>query len=151
MWRRLGPQVLKLLWCRLAAEYLVAVRVATEARYYVAGSLRLRNSELCPRPEVGRRVGSFLLSVANAALVEGEVLRVTKRKPEEHPLHGPQLAVRDKVYPPTKRIAESTTSAQASQEPERALISPTRRLCFLVPSVTTPLYLKLVSRTVRPP
>ena len=93
MRRRLGPQVLKLLPRRLAAEYLVAVRVATKARYDVAGSLGLRNPELGPRPEVRRRVGSLLLSMANAALVEGEVLRVTQGEPEEHPLHGPQLTV----------------------------------------------------------
>ena len=79
----LGPQVLKLLGRAVAAEYLVAVRVATEAPYYVAGSLGLRNPELGPRPEVRRRVGRFLLGVANAALVEAEVLRVTQGKPEE--------------------------------------------------------------------
>src|SRR4028119_1036809 len=93
MRRRLGPQILKLLRGGLPAEDLVAVRVATKARYDVAGSFGLRNPELCSRPEVQRCVGRFLLSVANAALVEGEGLRVTKRKPEEHPLHGPQLAV----------------------------------------------------------
>jgi hypothetical protein len=91
--RRLGPQVLKLLRRGVAAENLVAVRVATEARYDVAGSLGLRNPELGPRPEVGRRVGRFLLGVANAALVEGEVLRVTQGKPEEKTLHGRQPAV----------------------------------------------------------
>ncbi len=83
MRRRLGPQVLELLRRALAAEYLVAVRVATEARYDVVGSLGLRNPELGPRPEVGRRVGRFLLGVANAALLEGEVLRVTQGKPKE--------------------------------------------------------------------
>ena len=83
MWWRLGPQVLKLLRRGVAAEYFVAVRVATEARYDVARCPGLRNPELGPRPEVGRRVGRFLLSVANAALVEGEVLRVSQRKPEE--------------------------------------------------------------------
>ena len=93
----LGPQVLKLLGRAVAAEYLVAVRVATEAPYYVAGSLGLRNPELGPRPEVRRRVGRFLLGVANAALVEAEVLRVTQGKPEEHSLHGPQLAVHPQV------------------------------------------------------
>jgi hypothetical protein len=69
--RRLGPQVLQLLRRGVAAEYLVAVRVATEGRYDVAGSLGLRNLELGPRLVVGRRVGRFLLGVANAALVEG--------------------------------------------------------------------------------
>ena len=76
---RLGPQVLKLLRRTVAAEYLVAVRVATEARYDVAGSLGLRNPELGAHSEVGRRVGRFLLGVANAALVKGEVVRVTQR------------------------------------------------------------------------
>ena len=93
MRRRLGPQVLELLRRGVAAEYLVAVRVATEACYDVAGSLGLRNPELGARPEVGRRVGRFLLGVANAALVEGEVLRVPQGKSEEHPLYGRQLAV----------------------------------------------------------
>jgi hypothetical protein len=69
------------------------VRVPTEARYDVAGSLGLRNLELGPRPAVRRRVGSFLLGVTNTALLEGEVLRVTQRKPEEKTLRGRQLAV----------------------------------------------------------
>jgi hypothetical protein len=86
--RCLGPQVLKLLRRRVAPEDLVAVRVTTEARYDVAASLGLRHPELGPRPEVGRRVGRFLLGVANAALVEAEVLRVIQGKPEEHPLQG---------------------------------------------------------------
>ena len=89
MRRRLGPQVLELLRRAVAAEYLVAVRVATEARYDVAGSPGLRNPELGPHPEVGRRVGRFLLGVANAVLVEGEVLRVTQGKPEEKRSGGP--------------------------------------------------------------
>src|SRR5215204_4433215 len=89
----LGPQVLQLLRRALAAEDLVAVRVATEARYHVAGSLGLRDLELGPRPAVGRHVGRFFLGVENAALLEGEVLRVTQRKPEEKTLRGPQLAV----------------------------------------------------------
>ena len=101
MWWRLGPQVLKLLRRTVAAEYLVAVRVATEARYDVAGSLGLRNPELSARPEVGRRVGRFLLSVANAALVQGEVLRVTQRKPEEKTLHGPSSRSIPKSMPST--------------------------------------------------
>ncbi len=69
--RRLGPQVLELLRRALATENLVAVRVASKAGYDVAGSLGLRNPELGPRLEVGRRVCRFLLGVANAALVEG--------------------------------------------------------------------------------
>ena len=93
MRRRLGPQVLKLLRCGLAAEYLVAVRVATEPRYNVAGSLGLRNAELGPRPEVGWRVGRFLRGVANVALVEAEVLRVIQGKPKEKTLHSRQLVL----------------------------------------------------------
>src|SRR5215210_8141226 len=89
----LGPKVLQLLRCGFAAEDLVAVRVATEARYHVAGSLGLRDLELGPRPAVGRHVGRFFLGVENAALLEGEVLRVTQRKPEEKTLRGPQLTV----------------------------------------------------------
>ncbi len=46
MRRRLGPQILKLLRRGLAAEYLVAVRVATEARYNVAGGLGLGDHDL---------------------------------------------------------------------------------------------------------
>jgi hypothetical protein len=73
----LGPQVLDLLRRGLAAEYLIAVRVPTEARYDVAGSLGLRNLELGPRPAVRRHLGSFLLGVSDTALLEGEILRVT--------------------------------------------------------------------------
>src|ERR671920_1048462 len=84
----LGPQILNLLRRALAAEDLVAVRVATEARYHVAGSLGLRNLELGPRPAVGRHVSCFFFGVEDAALLEGEVLRVTQRKPEEKTLRG---------------------------------------------------------------
>jgi hypothetical protein len=89
----LGPQILKLLRRALAAEDLGAVRVATEARYHVAGSLGLRDLELGPRPAVGRYVGRFFLGVEDAVLLEGEVLRVTQGKPEEKTLRGPQLTV----------------------------------------------------------
>jgi hypothetical protein len=47
--RRRGLQVPELLRRGVAAENLVAVWVATEARYEVAGSLGLRNPELGPR------------------------------------------------------------------------------------------------------
>src|SRR5215204_3775308 len=87
----LGPQILNLLRRALAAEYFVAVRVATEARYHVAGCLGLRNLKLGPRPAVRRGLGSFFLGVEDAALLEGEVLRVTQRKPEEKTLREPQL------------------------------------------------------------
>ncbi len=93
MWRCLGPQVLQLLRSGLATEDLVAVRVATEARYLVARSFGLRNLKLGPRPAVGRHVGRFFFGVEDAALLEGEVLRVTQGKPEEKTLRGPQLAV----------------------------------------------------------
>ena len=65
----------------------------TETRYDVAGSLGLRNLELGPRSAVGRHLGSFLLGMTNTALLEGEVLRVTQRKPEEKTLRGGELAV----------------------------------------------------------
>src|ERR687889_395122 len=93
VWWCLGPQVLQLLRCALAPEDLVAVRVATEARYLVASSFGLRNLELGHRLAVGRHVGRFFLSVPNAALLEGEVLRKTQRKPEEKTLRSRQLAV----------------------------------------------------------
>src|SRR5215212_9850809 len=89
----LGPQILNLLRRALAPEDLVAVRVATEARYHVAGCLGLRNLKLGPRPAVGRHVGRFFFGVEDAALLEGEVLRVTQGKPEEKTLRWPQLAV----------------------------------------------------------
>src|SRR5215211_8373165 len=91
--RRLGPQVLELLRRGIATEYLVAVWVAPKARYDVAGSPGLADAELGHRPQVGRCVGSFLLSVLNASLVEGEVLGVTQRQPEKVPLHRSQLTV----------------------------------------------------------
>ena len=97
MWWCLGPQVLQLLRRALATEDLVAVRVTTEARYDSVASLGLIHPELGPHPEVGRRVGRFLLGVANAVLVEGEVLRVTQGKPEEKTLHDRQLAVHPQV------------------------------------------------------
>ena len=55
------------------------MRVAPKARYDVAGSLGLRDSELGHHPQVGRSVGRFLLSVLDASLVEGEILRVAKK------------------------------------------------------------------------
>src|SRR5215212_1487467 len=86
--RRLGPQVLKLLRRGGAPEYLVAVRVAPEACYDVAGSLGLADAEFGHRPQVGRSVGCFLLGVAHAPFVEGEVLGVAQRQPEKVSLHG---------------------------------------------------------------
>ena len=73
------------------------MRVAPKARYDVAGSLGLRDPELSHRPQVGRGVGHFLLSVLNAALVEGEVLRVAQRQPEEVSLHGLQFTIHPQV------------------------------------------------------
>jgi hypothetical protein len=75
--RCLGLQVLELLRRGGTPQYLIAVRVPTEARYDVAGSLGLRNLELGPRPAVRRHLGSFLLGVSDTALLEGEILRVT--------------------------------------------------------------------------
>ena len=69
------------------------MRVTPEACYDLARSPPLRDPKLVQRFKVRRRVGRFLLSMEDAALVEGEVLRVTKGKPEELPLHGSQLAV----------------------------------------------------------
>ena len=80
---RFGPQVLHLLWPGGAAEHLVAVRVAPEARYDVAGGFGLRDPELGHRPPVGRRVCCFLLRVADATLMEGKVIRVAEGEPED--------------------------------------------------------------------
>ena len=74
MRRRLGPQVLEFLRRGVAAQYLVAVRVASEARYNVSGGLSLGDHELEQRPEVRRGVGRFLLGMVDTALVEGEML-----------------------------------------------------------------------------
>ena len=99
---RLGPQVLKLLRRTVATEeYLVAVRVATEARYDVAGSLGLRNPELGARSEVRQCVGRFLLGVANAALVEGEILRVTQGKQKKKRSTAPSSRSIPKLMPST--------------------------------------------------
>ena len=97
MRRRLGPQVLELLRSGVATEYLVAVRVTPKARYDVTGSPGLRDPELGHRPQVGQRVGRFLLGVLNASLVEGEVLGVTQRQPEEVSLHGLQFTIHPQV------------------------------------------------------
>ena len=57
MGRRLGPQVLRLFGRGGAAEYLVAVRVAPEARYDVAGPLGLRET---PNSAISLRCGGAL-------------------------------------------------------------------------------------------
>jgi hypothetical protein len=72
--RRLGPQVLYLLRRGGSPQYLVAVWVATEAPYHVAGGLGLEDPELGPRLELRRGVGRLLLFVEDDALVEGEVV-----------------------------------------------------------------------------
>ncbi len=95
--RRLGPQVLELLRRGLAAQYLVTVRVATEARYDIAGSLGLRDSKLVQRLEVWRSIRCFLLSVEDTTFVESEILGVAQREPEEKTLHGPQLTIHPQV------------------------------------------------------
>jgi hypothetical protein len=94
---RLGPQVLQLCGRRGTLQHLVAVRVAPKARYDVAGCPGLRDPKLVERLEVRGCFGRFLLGVEDAALVEGEVLRVANREPEEPPLHGPQLSVHPQV------------------------------------------------------
>jgi hypothetical protein len=58
------------------AQYLVAVRMATEARYHVAYCPGLRDPELGHRPPVGWGFGRFLLLVVDAALLEGWDFRV---------------------------------------------------------------------------
>ena len=93
----LGPQVLELLLSGVATEYLVAVRVAPKARYDVTGGPSLADAELSHRPQVGRGVGSFFLSMLNAPLLEGEVFGVTRRQPEKVSLHGPQFMVHPQV------------------------------------------------------
>ncbi len=60
--RRLGPQVLQFFGRGGAPQYLVAVRVASETLYHVAGSFGLRDPELGLRAQVGRGFGRFLLS-----------------------------------------------------------------------------------------
>jgi hypothetical protein len=81
--RRLGPQILEFLRCGVATEYLVAVRVAPKARYDVAGCPGLADDEFGHRPQVGRSAGCFLVGMADATLVEGEILGVAQRQPEK--------------------------------------------------------------------
>ena len=71
MGRRLGPQVLQLFRRGGAPQYLVAVRVAPEARYHVAYCPGLRDAELGLHLAVGRSLGHLLLLVADALLLEG--------------------------------------------------------------------------------
>ena len=94
--RRLGSQVFELLGRGGATQYLVAVRVAPKAPYDATGGLGLRDPELVQHLEVQRCVGRFLLGVADATLVESEVLGVAQRQPEEVPLlaRGPSHPVR---------------------------------------------------------
>jgi hypothetical protein len=91
--RCLGPQVLQLFGRGGAPQYLVAVRVAPEARYHVAGPLGLGDPKLGFHLAVGRSLGRRLLGVADAALLEGWILRVTQGHPKEDPLHASQLSV----------------------------------------------------------
>ena len=83
MRRRLGPQVLQLLRRGGAPQYLVAVRVAPEARYDVAVSPSLVEVGLVEPSETRRGVGNFLLAVADASLMQSQVLGVPERKQEE--------------------------------------------------------------------
>src|SRR5215204_4791638 len=60
------------------------------------------------------------------------------------------LVIRDSAIPLTRNATASTTSDHANQEAVRVLIPPTPRSCCpLVPSVTTPLYMRTVSRALR--
>ena len=95
--RRLSPQVLELLRRGGATEYLVAVRMASKARYDAAGCPSLRDSELSHHPQVVRSVDCFLLSVLNATLVEDDLFGVTQRQPEEGSLHGLQFTIHPQV------------------------------------------------------
>jgi hypothetical protein len=66
--RNLVSQVLELFRCGGAAQHLIAVRVASEARYDLAVSLGLIEIVLVPPSEVQRSVGNFLLAVADGSL-----------------------------------------------------------------------------------
>jgi hypothetical protein len=68
--RGLAPEVLKLFACGGAPQYLVAVGVTPEARYHVVSPFGLRDPELGHRPQVWRRVGRFLLLVADDPILE---------------------------------------------------------------------------------
>jgi len=57
-----------------ATQHLVAVWVASEAGYHVAVSSGLVEIGLVPPPEVGWGLSQFLLAVAYALLLKGEVL-----------------------------------------------------------------------------
>ena len=94
----LGPQVLELFGRGGTPQYLVAVWVAPEARYHVAGPLGQRDPELGHRPQVRRCVGRFLLSVVDDPLLVGWILRVAEGHPKEGPLHGGELSVHPRVY-----------------------------------------------------
>src|SRR5215212_4330164 len=78
-------------------------------------------------------------------------VRITSSAPKFRTLRSVRPAVRDKVYPPTKRITEITTSDQASRVAVRVLIPPTLRSWSIVPFVTTPLYSTTVSPALRQP
>jgi hypothetical protein len=89
----LCPKVFELLRRGVATEYLVAVRVASEARYDLASSLGLRNPELGACPEVGGRVCRFLLGVAKTLRSWRAGSSECLSGSQEHPLHSSQLAV----------------------------------------------------------
>src|SRR5215203_4883626 len=61
----------------------------------------------------------------------------------------PDKDKRVSTTPATNIVRESPASAQASQEAARDLIPPTPRSCSASPSLTTPLYRRTVSRTLR--
>ena len=86
MRRRLGPQVLDLLRRGGATEYLVAVRVATEARYDIVCCLRLRDPELVHRLEAQRCVGRLLLGEHFQERLTQERIPVRRAPPLEQRL-----------------------------------------------------------------
>ena len=73
------------------------MRVTPEARYHVASGFSLIDPELGHRPQVWRRVGRFLLGMADDPILEGKFLLVSEGKPEEVSLYGAQLAVHPQV------------------------------------------------------
>ena len=81
--RNLISQVLGLFGRRGATQHLVAVRVVPEARYDVAVSPSLVEVGLVEPSETRRGVGNFLLAVADASLMQSQVLGVPERKQEE--------------------------------------------------------------------
>ena len=81
-----------------APQYLVAVRVASEAPDHIAGRLGLRDPELGLSTEVVRGLSRRLPGVKNAPFVEGRILGVAEGHPEEYPLRGGEILVHPRLY-----------------------------------------------------